>query len=244
MMPSMNVSAHLDHYRKEGAALAEAASLDLQLPVPSCPGWTEHDLLGHIGSVHLWALACLSSAPDQRPRFRDVAPPPEGAARVGWYLDSHGRLADELAQADHDRTVWSWAGPVPVRWWARRQVHEVTIHRWDAQRARGEPAPIDTQLAIDGIDEFLDVFVPRLGEKLSGKGESIHLHATDTDGEWSILRGAQGATVSRGHSKGEVAARASASDLLLLLWGRISPDDVDVFGDQSVLRGWLEVSSI
>lgn len=244
MMPSMNASAHLQHYRENGAALAEAASADLQRPVPSCPGWTEHDLLGHVGSIHLWGLACLCAAPDERPRFRDVPEPAEGAARIGWYLDSHGRLADALAGVDHAHTVWSWAGPVPVRWWARRQAHEVAVHRWDAQRAHSEPLPIDTRLAIDGVEEFLDVFVPRLGERLAGAGETIHLHATDADGEWTIERGAGEATVTRGHAKGDVAVRASASDLVLLLWGRRSPQDVTLFGDEAVLRSWLALSGV
>ena len=45
-----------------------------------------------------------------------------------------------------------------------------------------------------------------------------------------------GLVVTREHAKGDVAARGTASDLLLLVWGRITPDAVDVFGDAGAAR--------
>jgi hypothetical protein len=41
--------------------------------------------------------------------------------------------------------------------------------------------------------------------------------------------------VERRHEKGDVAARGSASDLDLFVWGRIPRDTFDVFGDAALL---------
>ena len=37
------------------------------------------------------------------------------------------------------------------------------------------------------------------------------------------------------HAKGDVAARGTASDLLLFLWGRVPADTLEVFGDADLL---------
>ena len=239
----MDSDAHLTHYRAGGAALADAARRGIDDPVPSCPDWSVRDLVGHVGTVHAWVLACLASAPDERPRFgKTGGPPAEGL--IDWYVAVHRELGDAMETPDLDHIVPSWAGPVPVRWWLRRQAHEVAVHRWDGELAHGVPAPIDAPLAVDGIDEFLDVFVPRLGAKLAGSGETMHLHATDIDGEWLVKRAADGSQTTRGHAKGDVALRGTASDLLLLLWGRRSADDLETFGDTSVFASWQENAKI
>jgi predicted lipid carrier protein YhbT len=75
---------------------------------------------------------------------------------------------------------------------------------------------------------------------VKGAGETIHLHATDGDGEW-LMRLAPGeVTVTREHAKGDVAGRGSASDLLLFLYGRVAPDALEVFGDAPLLARWHE----
>jgi uncharacterized protein (TIGR03083 family) len=239
----MDPDAHLTHYRLGGAALAAAGRRGLDRRVPSCPEWSVTDLVGHVGAVHSWVLACLAADPDHRPPFSEIDSPPTDGL-IEWYVDVHGELGDALAASDLDRLAASWAGPVPVGWWLRRQAHEVTVHRWDGQLAHGDPEPIDPALAVDGVDEFLDVFVRRLGVKLAGAGETIHLHATDIDGEWLIERTPAGAQVTHGHAKGDVALRGSASDLLLLLWGRRRPGDVERFGDPGVFESWSEKARI
>jgi uncharacterized protein (TIGR03083 family) len=126
----------------------------------------------------------------------------------------------------------------------RRVAQETAMHRWDAEAAAGDPQPIDRALAADGIDEMLEVFVPRVNDKLVGTGETLHLHATDGDGEWLITLTPDGPTWERGHAKGDVAARGTTSDLLLLLWNRRTPDDLEVFGDRTVLERWRAGAAI
>jgi uncharacterized protein (TIGR03083 family) len=139
--------------------------------------------------------------------------------------------------------VWTWTSDQTARFWARRQAQELAIHRWDAQTAAGEPRPIDRALAVDGIQEVFDILPERPGvAPIRGAGETIHLHCTDGDGEWLIRLGADGIVVTNEHAKGDVAARGTASDLMLLVWGRIPPAGVDVFGDAALLARWQELT--
>ena len=116
------------------------------------------------------------------------------------------------------------------------------MHRWDAQRAAGEPEPVERELAVDGIDEFF-YLLPywRGASTLPVSGESIHLHATDGEGEWLVRLGTDGLVVTREHAKGDVALRAPASHLLLFLWGREDASGAEVFGDAAILDRWQEL---
>ena len=239
----MEPAAWLSHLRADGAALAATIDgRDLDAPVPSCPGWSVADLVGHVGTVHAWVSACLVSDPDQRPpRFGDLPTPPTGDAMHDWYVDVHGRMTDALAADDIDRPVPTWAGRQTVRWWLRRQAHETAVHRWDAQRALTAPVPLSADLGIDGVDEFLELVVPRFGAAAGGDGQTIHLHAADGGdgaGEWLLTLLPDRVDVAIGHAKGDVAVRGTASDLLLLLWGRRTIDELEAFGDASVFTDW------
>ena len=115
--------------------------------------------------------------------------------------------------------------------------------------ATGAAAPIERDLALDGIDEVFELFVPRLGDRLAGGGESLHLHATDEGlpegaGEWTISFPPEGPACERGHAKGDAAVRGSASDLLLLLWNRVPRSRLEIFGDAAVLDFWADRARI
>src|SRR5207342_3544606 len=99
------------------------------------------------------------------------------------------------------------------------------VHAWDATAAVGPAEPIDAALAVDGVDEYLDVFMPTRFGHADGPLLTAHLHATDADGEWVVHMGEGRWEVERAHAKGDVAIRATASDLLLLLWGRRAAGD-------------------
>jgi predicted lipid carrier protein YhbT len=76
------------------------------------------------------------------------------------------------------------------------------------------------------------------GAAAAGAGETIHLHCTDREGEWLVRRDAEGLTVTREHAKGDVAARGTASDLLLVLQSRLPVSAVECFGDDTILERW------
>ena len=73
-----------------------------------------------------------------------------------------------------------------------------------------------------------------------GTGETIHLHCTDGEGEWLVRLAPGGVNVVNEHAKGDVAARGAASDLLLMMWGRVPVTQVEVFGDASLLERWSD----
>ena len=121
--------------------------------------------------------------------------------------------------------------------WFRRLAHETVVHRADAEAALGEIGSVATDLAVDGIDEALDLFlVPGVKPHAGRSPATVHLHATDGDGEWLVLVGPDGVAVERGHIKGDAAVRGSTSDLFLWLWGRVGLDRLDRFGDEVALE--------
>ena len=112
---------------------------------------------------------------------------------------------------------------------------EATMHRWDIEAGHVEVRPIDAQLAVDGIDEFYDFFVAeRMPKEFAGTG-TVHLHATDAEGEWMVTRREHGIEVDKTHGKGDVAARGTASDLLLFVWNRKTHEELETFGNTELL---------
>jgi uncharacterized protein (TIGR03083 family) len=229
---------------REGDALARAArDAGVDAPVRSCPDWTVGDLLGHVGRIHRWVTTIIVSAPDAPSAHWSQNEPPPIDERIDWFVGGYGELARVLDEKDPDTTVWTWTPDGTAGFWARRMAHEIAVHRWDAQTAVGEPQPIDRALAVDGIQEAFDMVPVRLAHNLPrGEGETIHLHCIDGEGEWLIRLTPDGPVFTNEHAKGDVAARGTASDLVLLVWGRIAPDQVEVFGDASLLARWQELA--
>jgi uncharacterized protein (TIGR03083 family) len=242
----MEHTEHVDAIRSESAALvraAEAAGPDAS--VPSCPDWTVTDLLGHLGTVQRWAAGIVETRAAEARFPADVGRPTDPAALPDWVRAGAAHLVEVLASTPPDTELWTFAGPGAAAFWSRRQAQEVALHRVDAELAAGSPAPLDAALARDGIDEFFDVIAPlRLRERMVGTGETVHLHCTDGEGEWLVRLTPEGAEVERAHAKGDVAARGTASDLLLVLRGRKGVDAVDVFGDPAVLASFIDLSRI
>lgn len=240
----MEYARHVAAIREDGAALARAArAAGAQAPVPSCPGWRVADLLSHVGRIQRWVAAIVASRPARPAAHWSDDPAPGVDAVVDWFPAGVALLADALDGAQPDDEVWTWSPDGTARFWARRQAHEVAVHRWDGQRAAGAPEPIARDLAVDGIQEFFDILPARRGaDAPKGGGETIHLHCTDGEGEWLVRLAPEGVRVTREHAKGDVAARGAASDLLLWLWGRVGHDGLDVFGDASLLERWQELA--
>ena len=120
------------------------------------------------------------------------------------------------------------------------------MHRWDAEHAIGATTPIDPELASDGIDEYLDLMLRRsvTRESVTLPVGSLHLHCTDTNGEWLISLD-DGFELVRAHAKAAAALRGPAEALLLRLWNRDTDraDELSPVGDESVLDAWLAITS-
>ena len=229
--------------------LVAAEQADPAIPVPTCPGWTVADLVKHHGTTHRWIEHIVRRRAQERiwSREVDLGLPDDEAHYPAWLATGVGPLLATLREIDPDTPLWTWGADRHARFWPRRLLHEAAIHCADAELALGGTPRIEPDTAVDGVDEFLANLpyahwvAPRL-RQLPGDGATLHLHATDCDGEWMITIGADGFTWSRGHGKGTVAVRATASDLMLLVYGRLQASDerLTVYGDQRLLAQWLE----
>jgi uncharacterized protein (TIGR03083 family) len=242
----MDSATYIGAIRSESAALVMAAeAAGLERPVPSCPEWTVTDLMRHIGTVQRWVANLVELRLDAESWRGDVETPSDARELAVWVREGSEALASVLERTPPDARVWTFAGDGEASFWPRRQAHEVAMHRVDAELASGEPTPIDSELARDGIDEFFDVIVPfRLRDRLKGTGETLHFHRTDGDGEWLVRLTPDGPEVERAHAKGDVAVRGSASDLLLVMRNRIGLDAVEVFGDATLIDRWHDLARV
>jgi uncharacterized protein (TIGR03083 family) len=236
---------YLQALRADGTALAAAARRGLDPPVPACEEWTVADLVLHTGMVHRHKLEIVRGRLAQPPR---PWPPdaPSRAELLGWYDQGLEELLTVLEDADPDTPVWTFHRPdQTVGFWRRRMAQETAVHRVDAESAHGDPRPVPAALAADGVAELLEVFLaPHSdGAPVGGRGESLHLHATDTEGEWQLRLLPAGVEVGRGHAQGDAAATGGASDLLLFLWGRAPADPLEVSGDPALLPRVRELAA-
>jgi uncharacterized protein (TIGR03083 family) len=248
----MTPDEHRAAIAAEGGAVAALPASGLETALRSCPGWSVERLVGHLGRVHVWAAAFLAAGPDGGEV--DAGPrPPNGEAVLAWYREALDGLLVQLDRQDPAVPTTSFAGPTTAAFWFRRQAHEIAVHRWDAQDAitPGGAIPIRTAAAVDGIDEWLDVFVPRFIGKAGGPpadlvGATLHLHCTDEGitpgtGEWLLRLTAEGCEVTRAHAKGDAAVRGEASDLLLAVWHRTPIDGLEVVGDAERAHAVLDL---
>jgi uncharacterized protein (TIGR03083 family) len=239
----MEYAEYCDAIRREGRALhAAAREAGVDAPVPSCPDWRVADLLGHVGRLHRWIAAIVEAGGESPSDHWSDAEPPSEPERLEWFAGGVELIADVMLRVEPSTAAWSWTNDNTAGFWARRQANETAVHRWDAQGAVGAAEPIERDLAVDGIDEFFSLLPYWRGAStLPVSGESIHLHATDGEGEWLLRLGTEGVVVTREHAKGDVALRAPASHLLLFLWGRTDASGAEVFGDAGILDRWQQL---
>ena len=243
-MRIVEVASYLAAIGEDGAALAAAARRGLAEQVPSCPAWTVADLVAHAGSVHQWVTEMVRTGAQERISRKALPLPPESEDLVDWFEIGVGVLVSVLRDADPAAPVWNWSPePKVAAFWPRRMAHETAVHRWDAEAAHGVPQPIATNLAVDGIDEIIRVFLATevADDHDATLGGTLHVHATDADGEWLIDVAGGEVRVRAEHGKGDAALRGPASDLLLFLWGRQPAAPLEVFGDTAVVDRWAKV---
>jgi uncharacterized protein (TIGR03083 family) len=239
----------------EIARMASVASgAGLSAVVPTCPGWTVARLVKHTGIIHRWATEIVATRAAARIEQRDldVGLPDSEAGYPSWLAAGAAPLGAALRAAGPDTPVWAWGPAQSSGWWARRMLHETTVHRADVELAADVVPDVDPVVAADGIEEFLANLptARRPSEHLASlpAGASLHLHATDADGEWLIRIAADGGGVewSRGHSKATTAVRGPVAELLLFTYGRVPGTDprLTVFGDPALLEVWQEKTAL
>jgi uncharacterized protein (TIGR03083 family) len=229
---------YLQVIRREGEALLGAAEQAPGAKIRGCPGWDMGDLLWHVATVHnFWAS--IVEGKTAHPSDYVQPPRPDAGALPSFARAQLDNAVRVLSDADPDTEVRTWANDQTAGWVTRRMAHETAVHRWDAEEAAGLDARLDPELASDGVDEFLSIF---LFDKPVDAG-SVHLHATDTAGEWLVRFGFGAPVVTREHAKGDAALRGPASDLILALWKRVPVDQLEVIGDATAVERLLSISS-
>jgi uncharacterized protein (TIGR03083 family) len=231
------------------ARIAESA--DPGTPIVTCPGWTLAQLVRHVGWVHRRAIAIVQRGDRVGDdEIEDTEPPPGAGAE--WLRAGAGRVVDTIGRAGVDAPTWTFAGPGTAGVWLRRMTHETTVHNADAALTSGREWTTVPSLAADGVSEALEIFSsswaaarrPALRE-LHGDGQTLHFHATDEGlgpaGEWVAELTSDGPVWSQQHRRADVAVRAPAEVLLLLLMRRVPATDarLTIFGESALLDRWL-----
>jgi uncharacterized protein (TIGR03083 family) len=209
--PGVQTPDYLACLRRDLDAFEGCLAGDLAAPVEHCGGWTLYDLADHLGRGNLWSAAGVT---ERRGDHESEPGPRDPAELARWFRGTSDVLMAALERDPSDE-AWTIHPPRTVGFWRRRRCMETLVHRWDAENALGDPAPLDPSLAADGVAEVLDTMYPRQIHK--GRAEAperaVRLAASDIGQEWTLGPGEPIATL-----------RGTAQDLFLMLWGRVSPE--------------------
>jgi uncharacterized protein (TIGR03083 family) len=220
-----------------------AAAAEPTARVPCCPDWTMADLVVHMGEVYLEKATSMRTG-----RSPEQWPPPglAGEAPLALLARAYGELIEELTTRDPASPTPTWYEPdQTVGFWIRRMAQETVIHRIDAQQAAGLPVtPAPDDLAIDGIDEVLRVFLSyssvtwpdefsqMKGGHLAGEDGHDTITVAGGPGALTLHVSPRGVLVTDGAGDSpRVALEAAPDPMLRWLWGRAGDDAVRVTGD-------------
>lgn len=224
-----------------------AASAGLDVPIPTCAGWTMRDLVTHQGLVHRWAAATVRG---ERPRADPDVEAEAAAASdlLEWLDDGMVDLLNALATAPEDLDVRFFLHDAPParQAWTRRQCHETTIHAIDAMAVRLGRAPrahelwFAPALARDGIDELLLGFGPRRRYDVRyPRPARISVVTDDGLGAWTLAITPDGLTARVGaDTDADTRVTGSARGVYAGLWNR--GDEFETAGDPQPLQSFLQ----
>jgi len=190
----MEITEHVDMLRRQGEWLADAAErAGLHAAVPPCLPWQVRDLLRHTGYIHRWAARHITERPgtilDGPPEEEILCGGATDPQLLTWFRDGHAALVKTLATADPALECATFmAAPSALAFWARRQAHETTIHRADAESASGATPEYPAEFAADGIDELIMGFGRRRKyQPAAGTGGGpLRVLTADTGDAWSV----------------------------------------------------------
>ncbi|MEU3466113.1 maleylpyruvate isomerase N-terminal domain-containing protein [Streptomyces sp. NPDC006733] len=221
------------------AAIGSAPDLDVQ--VPTCPDWTLRELAQHLGDGRRRQAAVVAAGPGAEPPARTDpkgAPtaPRDREALDAWLAESTELMLDALREAGPDRGCWTWWGrsqaPETSGAVARHQIQEIAVHTYDVQLLQGAAEPLPTDVAVEGVDEFLTT-VAATSVPWPFKPATIDLHATEGR-SWRLTLDADGVRcddLAADAEPGDLAMRGAASELVLYFYDRLPLDVLETTGD-------------
>lgn len=236
----------------------------LSAPVPTVDGWTVERVVRHLGKIHQWVSALLESptGADSSAIAASMVGIPRGPDCLPAYGEALEKMLAAFAVHDPNQPVATFLGEGTVEFWARRQAHEVSIHRVDASDALHAAggdigAALDPLGAADGVEEWLEVFVanksapdqnPSIEELRSC---SIGVQINDYTTAWLVRFDKQGSvdkvdhlTISDGHSdqlsEADVVLRGDATSMMLTCWRRRSLDTIEISGERAAAEAFID----
>ncbi len=247
-MQPLSFSAALALIEDRSAALRTAATAaGTAALVPGCPDWTVADLVAHVGEVQLFWAADVAAGPAGNPPDEDTVGDSEPHGDLlTWSAEATARLVATLREAGPDRMCWTWwaetaVAPNTVGAVARHQVQEAGVHAFDAQQASGRGEPLPSQVAADGVGEYLTVELPTNGPWPYEPGTVVL--DTGAGGSWLIDLGPDGVHVleggAHGHVKRTATVTAEASDMVLAFYRRDIGLPLRVDGDPDLVSQLL-----
>jgi uncharacterized protein (TIGR03083 family) len=247
---------YLELIASDGERLAAVAEGHLDDQVPPCPGWDVADVVRHTGSVYHHKVACIRLG--RRPEDSEWSQAPaDGEDLLQWYRAALAGLLVELVERAPDSPAYSWYPPEQdVAFWQRRMAQESVVHRVDAESASGQMTHADDELAVDGIDEVLDVFL-RYGYSDNDVDTDPDLDITRHAGRSVLVRTGPHAwhiavasgepeqiVLRREGGPAQVTVSGEPSELLLWLWGRRPDAAVAIAGDPGAAAALRDLLSI
>lgn len=222
------MDARLTLIRSDAATLVAAARGHLTDSVPSCPGWTVADLVDHVGHVYRHKVECIRQqrAPEPWP------PPPHDEDPIDWLEAATAEVLAEFAERGPDAPSYTWHDPdQTVGFWFRRMAQETAVHRVDAELAVGQSTPVDRELALDGVDELLDVFFAGDWSDIPQPDLTGRTGLRAADRSWLVVLEPEEVRIEPLTGSVDAEVSSDPSDLLLWLWGRLPTDSVRIEGD-------------
>jgi uncharacterized protein (TIGR03083 family) len=227
---------------------------DLSRPAPTCPGWNVSQLMRHVDGGLRWAAEIVSTraaTPPPDVALRDLAgATDEDPALLSASLTAAGQLlAGTLTDAGPTAQMWCPVEGGGAAFYARRFAHESAIHRADAAIGLGLDFAMDTDVAVDGVDEWLELGslpfhfdVHPWMRELLGPDRAVGLRATDTGTVWVLDLTGDVIAWRRSNEQTAAEIRGPVTDLLLTIYRRLPVDSgrIEVTGDAQFVDFWLE----
>ena len=235
----LSPARYLESLAHDAALVRAAAALPgaMATPVPSCPGWSMRDLVGHLGSVYGHKAEVL----------RTGAAPVDGSwSHLGddvpalpWFDEQLAAVTAELTSRDAQDATWAWWPPEQtVGFWLRRMAQESAIHRWDAENAMQCVTPIAGDICVDGIDELLGWLTYPWDDdpQENAHGQSVLVRSADHSWDIRLYRDRVTVTTpTHADSSYDAILHGDAEQLLLHIWGRLPSSSVSESGDAEAL---------
>ncbi len=222
-----------------GAALTGAGRAGPDAAVAACPGGTVATLMKHVALIHAWVVATVRLGGSEPVAFPKAPAGMSGGELADWADEQRAGLLTALIETDPERPTWFFGEVRPARTWRRRQTHETTVHAWDATAALGDPWPIPSDIAADGIDELLAWLLPRRWSEHPPEW-GARTDASTSIGPTVRASGCSPSGPPRRSTTATPRAIWPSGDPApqLLLWAANRPATVELFGDTELAAGW------